>query len=71
MLRGIHSLDTETAQQVADEYGFQRVYPTLDDLLADESINAYAVAVSPAALSEVMARLMARACLSSAKSRQD
>ena len=60
VLRGIHSLDAGTAQQVADEYGFQRVYPTLDDLLADETVNAYAVAVSPAALPAVMARLMAR-----------
>ena len=60
VLRGIHSLDAPTAQSVADEYAFQRVYPSLDDLLADESINAYAVAVTPSALSGVMARLMTR-----------
>lgn len=60
VLRGIHSLDAATAQSVADEYGFQQVYANLDDLLADETVNAYAVAVSPAALPQVMARLMTR-----------
>jgi predicted dehydrogenase len=58
-LHGIYSLDAETAGQVATQYGFARVYGSLDDLLADEDLDAIAVAVSPSALVSVVERLVA------------
>jgi predicted dehydrogenase len=59
-LRGIYSLDGESARSVAAQYGFERVYGSMDDLLADAEIDAIAVAVSPSALVAVMEQLVTR-----------
>lgn len=53
-LRGIYSLDRTGATAVAGQYGFARVYDSLDALLADHEINAVAVAVSPEAAASVL-----------------
>jgi predicted dehydrogenase len=59
-LHGIYSLDPQRDQETAQRYGFERVYASLDELLADESITAIAATVSPAALVTVMRRLVER-----------
>lgn len=59
-LRGIYSLDQAQLQQIAADYGFARIYGSLDDLLADEALDAIAVAISPSALLAVMERLVER-----------
>ncbi|HOU13016.1 MAG TPA: Gfo/Idh/MocA family oxidoreductase [Anaerolineae bacterium] len=53
-LRGIYSLDQAGAADVAAQYGFARVYDSLDALLADRAINAAAVAVPPEAVAGVL-----------------
>lgn len=35
-LQGLYSLEQETARAVAAQYGFRRVYQSLDDLLCDD-----------------------------------
>jgi myo-inositol 2-dehydrogenase / D-chiro-inositol 1-dehydrogenase len=59
-LRGIFSLDQETAQTVATEYGFERVYASMAELLADDEIDAFAVAVLPEALVYVIEQIAPR-----------
>ncbi len=56
-LRGIYSLDQAAAADVAAQYGFARVYDSLDELLADRTINAVAVAVPPEAAAGVLERV--------------
>ncbi len=48
-LGGITSLDLNVAQDVADQYGFEKVYSDIDALLADPDVNAIAIAVTPEA----------------------
>jgi predicted dehydrogenase len=59
-LQGITSLDAPTAHMVAETYGFDTLYPDLDALLADDAVNAIAVAIPPAALLSVMTRLVTK-----------
>lgn len=59
-LRGIFSLDQTTAQAVATQFGFEHVYASMDELLADDEIDAFAVAVSPEALVGVIEQISAR-----------
>jgi predicted dehydrogenase len=59
-LRGITSLELDRARAVAQRYGFQRVYADVDALLADDAVNAVAVAVPPAAVKAVLLRVVAR-----------
>ena len=59
-LRGIYSLDSQRDQETAQQYGFDQVYPSLDALLADETVDAVAAAVDPTVLVEVMRRLVTR-----------
>jgi predicted dehydrogenase len=59
-LRGIFSLDGESAAAVAAQVGFERVYASMADLLADEELDAIAVAVSPSALVSVMEQVVTR-----------
>ncbi|MCU0519843.1 MAG: Gfo/Idh/MocA family oxidoreductase [Anaerolineae bacterium] len=58
-LQGIYSLEPEMARAVAVRVGFTRVYDSLDDLLADGSVNAIAVAVVPEATGAVVRRAAA------------
>lgn len=53
-LRGITSLDYEVAQDVAQKYDFEYVYRDIDALLADSTVNAIAVAVTPEAVKHVL-----------------
>lgn len=59
-LRGIYSLDGESARSVAAQVGFERVYASMADLLADGELDAIAVAVSPSALVSVMEQVVTR-----------
>lgn len=59
-LCGITCLELDRAEQIASEYGFEQVYPDLDALLADERLDAVAVAISPGALKNVVSRIAAR-----------
>ena len=59
-LRGIFSLDQGTAQAVATQYGFERVYASMHEVLADDEIDAFAVAVSPEALVSVIEQIAPR-----------
>lgn len=59
-LRGITSLDIATARSMARQYGFETTYPDLDALLADDEIDAIAVAITPSALLSVMERLVTK-----------
>lgn len=56
-LRGIYSLDQAAAADVAAQYDFARVYDSLDELLADRTINAVAVAVPPEVAAGVLERV--------------
>ncbi len=56
-LRGVCSLDPDTAQRIADQYGFERVYADLDALVADPEVDAVAVIVGPGPLPQVLDRL--------------
>lgn len=58
-LRGVTSLELEEADRIAKRYGFERVYSDLDAVMADETVNAVAVAVPPAAAYEVVSQLVA------------
>jgi predicted dehydrogenase len=57
-LRGITSLEREEANRVADRYDFERVYSDLNALMADDAVNAVAVAIAPEAAYEVISRLV-------------
>jgi predicted dehydrogenase len=59
-LHGIYSLEPTIAASVADRYGFDRVYPELQALIDDETVNAVAVAVTPEAVASVIERLIVR-----------
>ncbi len=59
-LRGIFSLEPETAQAVAAETGFDRVYSSLAALMEDPDVDAIAVAVTPEAAASVVLRVAAR-----------
>lgn len=56
-LHGIFSLERETAAGVAGQYGFARIYDSLDALIADHDITAVAMAVPPVAAAGVAERL--------------
>ena len=58
-LRGVFSLERADAEAVAAQYGFARVYDSLDALVADRAINAVAMAVPPVAAAGVAERLAA------------
>ncbi|HTO02910.1 MAG TPA: Gfo/Idh/MocA family oxidoreductase [Opitutus sp.] len=58
-LHGICSLDQPIARELADRYGFARVYRDLDELIADREIEAVAVIVMPRALPALLQRLQA------------
>ena len=58
-LHGIYSLERAESAVVADRYGFARVYDSLDALIADQEINAVAVAVSPEAAADVLEQVIA------------
>ena len=57
-LRGIFSLDHDTVCGVADRYGFERAYRSVGELIADEEIDALAIAVPPDALVDVIEQLL-------------
>lgn len=57
-LHGIHSLDHGSAAQIADQYGFTRVYDSLNAVVADGEVDAVAIAVPPAALVTVVEELL-------------
>ncbi len=59
-LQGLYSLERETARAVAAQYGFRRVYRSLDELLCDDVVDAIAVAVLPEATASVVIRVAAR-----------
>ncbi|MFN2285973.1 MAG: Gfo/Idh/MocA family protein, partial [Anaerolineae bacterium] len=58
-LRGIYSLEHAEAAAVAERYGFDCVYDSLNALIADKGVNAVAVAVSPEAVASVLERVVA------------
>jgi len=60
LLRGIYSLEPDVASAVANETGFQHVYPSLDALIEDEQVDAMALAITPTALVEVLPRVVAK-----------
>jgi predicted dehydrogenase len=57
-LRGICSLEPETARAVAADVGFEHVYTNLGALMDDPSVNAIAVAVTPTAAASVIRRVV-------------
>jgi predicted dehydrogenase len=57
-LCGVTSLELEEAERLAACYNFERVYPDLDALMGDDTLNAVAVAISPEALHDVLNRLV-------------
>lgn len=59
-LHGIFSLERAAAEAVAAQYGFARVYDSLDALIADGDVNALAMAVPPEAAAGVAERLTAK-----------
>jgi predicted dehydrogenase len=59
-LCGLYSLDPQRDHETAQRYRFEQIYASLDELLADESINAIAATVAPEALVSVMRQLAAR-----------
>lgn len=59
-LRGIASLELAAARDAAERVGFEVVYPHLDALLEDSSVNAIAVAVPPHAAKSVIEQVAAR-----------
>ncbi|MDF1513660.1 MAG: Gfo/Idh/MocA family oxidoreductase, partial [Anaerolineae bacterium] len=59
-LRGITSLENEVAQAVAAQYGFESVYPDVPTLLADEKVDAVAVAVNPESAKQVLSQVAKR-----------
>jgi predicted dehydrogenase len=59
-LRGITSLEPAGARAAADQYGFEVVYPNLDALIEDTTVNAIAVAVQPEAAKGVIERVITR-----------
>lgn len=56
-LRGLFSLELETAERVADEIGFERVYESLDAMIDDAEVDAVAIAVPPTATHDVVLRV--------------
>ena len=56
-LAGVTSLEPAVAAAAAADFGFERVYESLDALLDDREINAVAVAVPPAAAHDVVRRV--------------
>jgi predicted dehydrogenase len=59
-LRGIYRRTRSAAVELAQEYGFERVYPSFEDLLQDEAVDAVAVAVPESALSTLLPHLAER-----------
>ena len=59
-LRGICSLDMAQAREVADQYGFERVYRDVEELVDDGEIDAIAVLVRPWSLEEVLEKVVPR-----------
>ena len=58
-LRGVTSLELDEAHCIADRYDFEQVYPNLDALMADDTLNAVAVAITPDALHDVLGQIIA------------
>jgi predicted dehydrogenase len=56
--RGICSLDHQEAKDLAERHAFERVYRDLDELVADDELDAIAIMVHPAALKGVVEKLV-------------
>ncbi|HVQ91062.1 MAG TPA: Gfo/Idh/MocA family oxidoreductase [Mycobacteriales bacterium] len=56
---GIHDIDPKRAAEVAERHGIARIYSTVDDLLADDSVAVVDVAVPAAAQPEIARRVLA------------
>ncbi|MFC5751839.1 Gfo/Idh/MocA family protein [Actinomadura rugatobispora] len=52
-VRGLFDLDQDRAREVAARHGVERVYASLDELLADEAVEVVDIAVVPTAQSAV------------------
>ncbi len=59
-LGGIWDRTRETAAAAAEEFGIERVYENLDEVVDDDSLDCYTVLVNPAAIPEIVKRLAAR-----------
>lgn len=59
-LHGIFSLERADAKAVAAQYGFARVYDSLDALIADGDVDAVAMAVPPGVAASVAEKLAAK-----------
>jgi predicted dehydrogenase len=59
-LQGIFGIEPEQAEALRSRYGFARQYRSLDELIADDRVNAVAVVISPSAVRAVVLRLEER-----------
>ena len=57
-LRGVCSLNKQEAAEVAEQYGFERVYETIDELVADDVLDAVAAVVMPVSLEQILPKLV-------------
>jgi hypothetical protein len=53
-LRGICLLNEREAAEVAQQYGFERVYRDIDELAADDELDAVAVVVMATSLEDIL-----------------
>lgn len=58
VLQGICGPKSNEVKELADKYGFERAYSTLQELIDDPQIDAVAVVISPEATQQVMMQLL-------------
>lgn len=58
VLHGIYGVRQNEAEELAGQYHFGRVYPTLDDLMGDAEVDAVAIVISPEATKQVVLQVM-------------
>lgn len=60
ILHGIFGLRADEAADLAKQYGFARVYGTLDELIADHDVDMVAIAITPTATKEVVLKVLGK-----------